>query len=122
MPSWSCSLRRRPRQPTRIGFLAPTASAPLGGSGRCSLPKRSSRCTSFGTTVGPPGMGKTTVLREFARVLSDLHGRRLVVVDTSVEIGGADPVLGFRLAAMLRRFAAAGSVPLEMVECDALLR
>ena len=62
------------------------------------------------------------MLREFARVLSDLHGRRLVVVDTSVEIGGADPVLGFRLAAMLRRFAAAGSVPLEMVECDALLR
>jgi len=38
--------------------------------------------------LGPPGIGKTTLLRESARVLSDEVGRRVVVVDTSNEIGG----------------------------------
>ena len=38
--------------------------------------------------LGPPGIGKTTLLREAARVLSDEVGRRVVVVDTSNEIGG----------------------------------
>jgi len=36
--------------------------------------------------VGKPGVGKTTLLREAARVLSDK--KRVVVVDTSNEIGG----------------------------------
>ena len=38
--------------------------------------------------LGPPGIGKTTLLREAARVLADEFGRRVVVVDTSNEIGG----------------------------------
>jgi len=38
--------------------------------------------------LGRPGIGKTTKLREIARVLSDKSGRRVVVVDTSNEIGG----------------------------------
>jgi stage III sporulation protein AA len=38
--------------------------------------------------VGPPGSGKTTVLRDAARILADEAGRRVVVVDTSNEIGG----------------------------------
>jgi stage III sporulation protein SpoIIIAA len=38
--------------------------------------------------MGPPGIGKTTKLREAARVLSDDFDRRVVVVDTSNEIGG----------------------------------
>lgn len=38
--------------------------------------------------MGPPGIGKTTKLREAARVLSDEFDRRVVVVDTSNEIGG----------------------------------
>ncbi|MFM7141177.1 MAG: R3H domain-containing nucleic acid-binding protein [Alphaproteobacteria bacterium] len=38
--------------------------------------------------LGPPGIGKTTLLRESARVLSDEVGRRVIVVDTSNEIGG----------------------------------
>jgi len=37
--------------------------------------------------LGPPGVGKTTILRECARVLSD-DRKRVVVVDTSNEIGG----------------------------------
>jgi len=38
--------------------------------------------------VGPPGVGKTTLLREAARVLADDLGKRVVIVDTSNEIGG----------------------------------
>ncbi|EEF42551.1 uncharacterized protein ycf45 isoform X1 [Ricinus communis] len=38
--------------------------------------------------VGRPGVGKTTVMREIARVLSDKLDKRVVVVDTSNEIGG----------------------------------
>ncbi len=38
--------------------------------------------------MGPPGIGKTTKLREAARVLSDKFGKRVIVVDTSNEIGG----------------------------------
>lgn len=36
--------------------------------------------------LGPPGVGKTTMLREAARVLAEHH--RVVIVDTSNEIGG----------------------------------
>src|SRR5438477_10541766 len=38
--------------------------------------------------LGPPGIGKTTMLRECARVLSDERGKRVVIVDTSNEIAG----------------------------------
>ncbi|PNX92039.1 F-box protein [Trifolium pratense] len=38
--------------------------------------------------LGRPGVGKTTVMREIARVLSDDFHKRVVIVDTSNEIGG----------------------------------
>ena len=38
--------------------------------------------------LGRPGVGKTTMLREVARVLADDLGKRVVIVDTSNEIGG----------------------------------
>jgi len=38
--------------------------------------------------LGPPGIGKTTMLRECARVLSTECGKRVVIVDTSNEIAG----------------------------------
>lgn len=38
--------------------------------------------------LGRPGVGKTTVVREMARVLADDLHKRVVIVDTSNEIGG----------------------------------
>jgi stage III sporulation protein SpoIIIAA len=38
--------------------------------------------------LGKPGVGKTTLLREAARVLADDLGKRVVIVDTSNEIAG----------------------------------
>src|SRR6184192_2092772 len=38
--------------------------------------------------LGRPGVGKTTLLREVARVLADELGKRVIIVDTSNEIAG----------------------------------
>ena len=38
--------------------------------------------------MGPPGVGKTTKLREIARVLADDLNKRVIVIDTSNEIAG----------------------------------
>ncbi|EIE21813.1 hypothetical protein COCSUDRAFT_53863 [Coccomyxa subellipsoidea C-169] len=38
--------------------------------------------------MGRPGVGKTTVIRETSRLLSQLHQKRVVIIDTSNEIGG----------------------------------
>ncbi|MBI2906496.1 MAG: AAA family ATPase [Chloroflexi bacterium] len=38
--------------------------------------------------LGRPGVGKTTMLREVARVLADDFNKRVIIVDTSNEIGG----------------------------------
>ncbi len=38
--------------------------------------------------LGRPGVGKTTALREIARVLADELHKRVVIIDTSNEIAG----------------------------------
>ncbi|MBI2995227.1 MAG: AAA family ATPase [Candidatus Melainabacteria bacterium] len=38
--------------------------------------------------LGPPGIGKTTRLREMARVLADDLNKRVIVIDTSNEVAG----------------------------------
>jgi len=38
--------------------------------------------------IGPPGKGKSTILRGMTRIKAEYHNRKCVVVDTSGEIGG----------------------------------
>merc|ERR1711862_5242 len=38
--------------------------------------------------LGKPGSGKTTIIREIARILSDELEKRVIIIDTSNEIGG----------------------------------
>ncbi|XP_044474402.1 protein SEEDLING PLASTID DEVELOPMENT 1-like isoform X2 [Mangifera indica] len=38
--------------------------------------------------IGPPGVGKTTIIREIARMLANDFKKRVMIVDTSNEIGG----------------------------------
>jgi stage III sporulation protein SpoIIIAA len=38
--------------------------------------------------LGRPGVGKTTAIREMSRTLADELAQRVVIVDTSNEIGG----------------------------------
>ena len=38
--------------------------------------------------LGPPGIGKTTIIREIGRVLADEMKKRVIIIDTSNEIAG----------------------------------
>jgi len=38
--------------------------------------------------LGKPGIGKTTIIREIARILSEEMEKRVIIIDTSNEIGG----------------------------------
>jgi len=42
--------------------------------------------------LGKPGVGKTTIIREIARVLSDEIEKRVIIIDTSNEIAGDSDV------------------------------
>jgi stage III sporulation protein SpoIIIAA len=70
--------------------------------------------------MGRPGIGKTTMLREAARVLADDHGKRVVVVDTSNEIAGdgdiPHPAIGRARRMQVRTPAAQHEVMIEAVE------
>src|SRR5262249_40971478 len=70
--------------------------------------------------LGRPGVGKTTLLREAARVLADELGKRVVVVDTSNEIAGdgdvPHPGIGRARGLQVARPAAQHQVMIEAVE------
>ncbi|TMC50497.1 MAG: AAA family ATPase [Chloroflexi bacterium] len=70
--------------------------------------------------MGPPGIGKTTMLRECARVLGDECGKRVVIVDTSNEIAGdgdiPHPGIGRARRMQVRTPAMQHAVMIEAVE------
>ena len=70
--------------------------------------------------MGRPGIGKTTMLREAARVLADDLGKRVVVVDTSNEIAGdgdiPHPAIGKARRMQVRTPSLQHEVMIEAVE------
>ncbi|HYM84488.1 MAG TPA: R3H domain-containing nucleic acid-binding protein, partial [Candidatus Dormibacteraeota bacterium] len=70
--------------------------------------------------MGRPGIGKTTMLREAARVLADDFGKRVVVVDTSNEIAGdgdiPHPAIGKARRMQVRTPSMQHEVMIEAVE------
>lgn len=70
--------------------------------------------------LGRPGVGKTTKLREVARVLSDEVNKRVVIVDTSNEIAGdgdvPHPGIGYSRRMQVRVAAEQHNVMIEAVE------
>jgi len=74
---------------TLQGHVAPM----LGGEGGCDV-RRLVRLVSLGglLIIGPPNVGKTTVLRELARLLASDDGTIVCIVDKTLEICGTDSV------------------------------
>jgi stage III sporulation protein SpoIIIAA len=70
--------------------------------------------------LGKPGVGKTTKLREVARVLADEAMKRVVIVDTSNEIAGdgdvPHPGIGYARRMQVRIAAEQHGVMIEAVE------
>ena len=70
--------------------------------------------------LGRPGVGKTTLLREVARVLADDFRKRVVIVDTSNEIAGdgdiPHPAIGRARRMQVARPAEQHAVMIEAVE------
>lgn len=70
--------------------------------------------------LGRPGVGKTTLLREVARVLADDIGKRVVIIDTSNEIAGdgdvPHPGIGMARRMQVPRSAEQHSIMIEAVE------
>ncbi len=70
--------------------------------------------------LGRPGVGKTTMLRETARVLADQFHKRVIIVDTSNEIAGdgdiPHPAIGHARRMQVRATAMQHAVMIEAVE------
>lgn len=70
--------------------------------------------------LGRPGVGKTTMLREVARVLADEFFKRVIIVDTSNEIAGdgdiPHPAIGHARRMHVPRPADQAAVMIEAVE------
>ena len=70
--------------------------------------------------LGRPGIGKTTMLREVARVLADDFKKRVIVIDTSNEIAGdgdiPHPAIGHARRMQVATPAAQHAVMIEAVE------
>ncbi|KXZ41553.1 hypothetical protein GPECTOR_397g222 [Gonium pectorale] len=101
-------------RPPYARFPPPTGDVPLS---RAPLSEDDIRAAV--AQVGP-GVGKTTALREVCRIASDAGGRRVVVVDTSNEVGGdgdvPHPSIGGARRMQVPRPEAQHAVMVEAVE------
>lgn len=75
----------RNRQGIIIGLTCRIGRCVLGGIGMIQDLLDSEESLLI---LGKPGLGKTTLIREISRVLSDEAQRRVVIIDTSNEIAG----------------------------------
>jgi stage III sporulation protein SpoIIIAA len=75
-----------------IGLTFRTGRCIHGASQRFRDLLASSTPTSSTLFVGPPGVGKTSILRDAARMLADDFKKRVMVVDKSGELGGVDDI------------------------------
>ncbi len=75
----------RNRQGRVVGITARVGRAVYGNADLIKDVLQSGRSILL---MGRPGVGKTTVLREVARVLADEFHKRVIIVDTSNEIAG----------------------------------
>ena len=70
--------------------------------------------------LGPPGVGKTTKLREISRLVADELGKRVVIVDTSNEIAGdgdtPHPAVGHARRMQVRQPEYQKDIMIEAVE------
>ena len=77
----------RNRRGTVIGLTCRVGRAVKGAAELCKDLVSSEESRSV-LLLGPPGVGKTTAIREMSRLLSADFNQRVVIVDTSNEIGG----------------------------------
>ncbi|KAJ3671567.1 hypothetical protein LUZ60_007646 [Juncus effusus] len=75
----------RSRKGTLVGLTCRVGRAVVG---HVDMVRDLLGCKESILFLGRPGVGKTTVMREIARVLADELHKRVVIVDTSNEIGG----------------------------------
>ena len=70
--------------------------------------------------LGKPGVGKTTLIREISRVLSDEVEKRVVIIDTANEIAGDSDIphagIGRARRMQVSRFENQHNVMIEAVE------
>ncbi|KAG2434259.1 hypothetical protein HXX76_007984 [Chlamydomonas incerta] len=110
----------------RVVAAAPAAAAGGGGGGGAdgvegpAATLQPLEAAGSLLLVGRPGSGKTTVLRDVARLLADELDRRVVVVDTSNEVAGDDrtphPCIGGARRMMVPRRELLWRVMLEAVQ------
>jgi stage III sporulation protein SpoIIIAA len=110
----SCIRNRRGRI---VGLTCRVGRAVFGTIATIEEIVKSDRSVLF---LGRPGVGKTTMLREVARVLADDMNKRVIIVDTSNEIAGdgdiPHPAIGSARRMQVARPQEQHNVMIEAVE------